>query len=133
MERVLVVGFNPLTETDMITPLTYGHGSRTSMAYYWAGLAGNGTKFANLAPGEVEAAFLSGLFGVGAAQIAGSNLGGRDVIRYTRPSSILRFGATPSTLFAVFVGIFGKNRVVFPFGSGHTNTWQVFGNPANAT
>jgi hypothetical protein len=117
----------------MITPLNYGFLGRTSSAYYWAGAAGNASKFPNLVIGGVEAAFMSGLFGVGATQLAGSNMPGRDVIRYTRPSSVLRYGATPSTLFAVFVGLFGKNRVVFPFGSGLTNTWQVFGNPANAT
>jgi len=114
----------------MFTPANYGFGGRTSSAYYWAGQANNGVKFANFGTNPVEAGWLSGLTGPQA--LGASNLPIRDVIRYMRPNSVTRFGVAPSIVFSVFVGLWGKSKAVFPFGSGQTNTWQVFGNPANA-
>jgi hypothetical protein len=115
----------------MFTPANYGFGGRTSSAFYWVGAANNFVKYPNGGTFPVEAGWLSGI--TGPVALGSSNLPIRDVVRYMSPNRVTRFGPTPSILSTVFVGMWGKSKAVFPEGSAQTNTWQVFGIPANAT
>jgi hypothetical protein len=112
----------------MLTPATYGFGSRLSVAaFYWEGLNANGVKSTNAGTNIVEAGWLSGL---GFSAPSGSNMPTPKVFVYSSPG-----GNAPSTRFTTprfpnFVGLWGKSKAVFPTTLG---TWQVFGPPANAT
>jgi hypothetical protein len=113
----------------MITPATYGFGSPrfTFSAYYWEGIAANGTK--NNAGGTqiVEAGWLAGL---GWSAPSSSNLPTPKVFVYSSPGSNTPSGRFTTPRFPNFVGMWGGRWAVFPttFGS-----WQVWGPPSNAT
>jgi len=110
----------------MLTPGTYGHSGNSNAAYYWLGNKNTLVGAGNLSVQAVWAGWLSGF--PFSSPGAGSNLTGRDVLKYTGAARTTRF-SNPSTIFAVFVGLWGKNRAVFPTFTG----WQVFGTPTNAT
>jgi hypothetical protein len=106
----------------MLTPgASYG-----SSAFYWWGNPASRSKFPN-ANVAAEAGWLAGI--IGGPPNTASNLPQRDVASYFSPSKTDRFTVTPSTTFALFVGLWGKSRAVFPTFTG----WAVFGLPANST
>lgn len=98
----------------MITPVVYAvpaNGVTTgspSAAYWWGKTGVVGLKFPN-STAKAEAGWLSGFF---SGSPLGSNLPIRAVAKYSTVINPLRF--TTVVVSGIFVGMYGKNRAVFP-------------------
>jgi hypothetical protein len=105
----------------MLNPSGYGNAS-----YYWTGLTSRGfplQKLINLPNAQVEAGWLSGIIQDDLSPY--SNLVGRVVVLYDYdPTNTNRFSPLPIVpLETVFVGLWGKNRAVFPHSKPSWRVW----------
>jgi hypothetical protein len=100
----------------MITPLTYGHSSKTSMAYYYFGIAGNFSKLAQGGP-VVEAAWLAALQNTFSFPL--SNLKARRVDVYSNVQATNRFNP-PSVGSLANLPAIVKGPRLFPTAAGWT-------------
>jgi len=110
----------------MLLPSTYaipanGAVGGSGTGYYYYGSDGSNRRKFRVGPAVVEAGWLSGFT---AAAPVGSNLRIRDVVRYFRVTSNIRFTASPS-ISLMLVARFGNSNAVFPGistnGSGNNN------------